>query len=194
MTWPQFLKLVVAQRRPAPHCDDHDDAEVPHTEAYFQNLHLAATQPSAARKARRRKTSAKFCEESDRDQGEPERLLKAAEIRRSLQLYTAPEFKRQRRVLITMLAHMSNLSRETVYQARRGSPMSSRVRTVLSRTITLIEKEGLYFRRTGQQWEALENPPPPYTPPAASLQPSPADRKVIPLKIGGLIVNVVHGW
>ena len=39
----------------------------------------------------------------------------------------------------------------------------------------------------------LENPPPPHTPLAASLQPSPADYKVIPRKIGALIVNVVHG-
>jgi hypothetical protein len=137
---------------------------------------------------------AKRREEIDRDQGEPERFLPAHEIVRALQLYTAPEFKRQRRVLISVLAHMSNLSRETVYQARRGVRMSKRVRTVLSRTITLIEKQGLYFQRTGQEWEAFENPPPPYTPPAASLQPSPADRKVIPVNIGGLIVNVVHGW
>jgi hypothetical protein len=133
-------------------------------------------------------------EEVDSCTGERDRLLPAHEIVRALQLYTAPEFKRQRRVLISVLAHMSNLSRETVYQARRGVRMSKRVHVVLSRTITRIEKEGLYFRRTGQQWEAFDNPPPPHTPTAASLQPSPADRKVVPLDIGGLIVNVVHGW
>ena len=133
-------------------------------------------------------------EEVDSCTGERDRLLPAHEIVRALQLYTAPEFKRQRRVLISVLAHMSNLSRETVYQARRGTPMSRRVHVVLSRTISLIEKQGLYFQRTGQEWEAFENPPPPYTPPAASLQPSLADRKVIPVDIGGLIVNVVHGW
>jgi hypothetical protein len=137
--------------------------------------------------------------EPDRSADERERLLSPGEIVRFLRVYTAPEFKSRRRILISVLAHMSNLSRETVYQARHGSPrnkhgMSRRVHVVLSRTITAIEKEGLYFRRTGQQWEALENPPPPYTPPAASLQPSPADHKVIPLDIGGLIINVVHGW
>ena len=133
-------------------------------------------------------------EEVDSCTGERDRLLPAHEIVRALRLYTAPEFRRQRRVLISVLAHMSNLSRETVYQARRGVRMSKRVHVVLSRTISLIEKQGMHFKRTGQQWEAFENPPPPHTPPAASLQPSPADRKVVPLDIGGLIVNVVHGW
>jgi hypothetical protein len=92
LTWPQFLKLVAAQRRPAPARENHGDAETPHTEAYFQNLHLAATQLSAARKrARRRKSSARHCEELGRDQGETELLLTPTEISRTLKLYTSPE-------------------------------------------------------------------------------------------------------
>jgi hypothetical protein len=167
-TWTQFLKMVAA-RAPVP-------------------------PPPPRRKATPHITPAQRCEEIDSGTGDAERLLPAHEILRALQLYSAPEFKRQRRVLISAVAAWSNLSRETVYQARRGTPMSRRVHVVLSRTISLIEKEGLYFKRTGQEWEAFENPPPPHTPPAASLQPSLADRKVIPVDIGGLIVNVVHGW
>jgi hypothetical protein len=199
LTWPQFLKLVAAQRKPAPAHEDHGDAETPHTEAYFQNLHLAATQPSAARKrARTRKTHAERCE-PDRDHGEPERLLTEREITRFLQIYTSESFRERRRVLITAIAEWSNLHKDTVYEARRGCPtnkygMSQRVRTVLSRTITHIEKRGMSFKRSGMQWEFSEHPPPPHTPTAASLQPSPADHKVIPHRIGELVVNIVHGW
>jgi hypothetical protein len=189
---------MVAARRPAPAREDHDDAEVPHTEAYFQNLRLAAMQsPPAPKRARRRKTSARFCDEIDSGTGEPERLLTAQQITRFLQIYTSEQYRQRRRVLITAIAEWSNLHKDTVYEARRGCPtnkhgMSRRVRTVLSRTITHIEERGMSFKRSGMQWEFSENPPPRYTPPAASLQPSPAD-KVIPHRIGELVVNIIHG-
>jgi hypothetical protein len=197
LTWPQFLKLVVAQRRPAPAREDHDDADVPHTEAYFQNLRLAAMQsPPARKRARTRKTSARFCE-PDRNQGEAERLLTAAEIRRSLQLYTTPEFKRQRRVLISVLAHMSNLSRMTIYRIRRGYPLTRRTQTVLTRTISFIEHQQMEWRRLGNEWEAHQkrpsaNAPPPSIPAAPYLK-TEADRKVFPHRIDGITFNICHG-
>jgi hypothetical protein len=165
-TWNQFLKECAARR--------------------VQNG-LEAPPARPARRTRRRKTSARFCEEN-RDQGETELLLTAAEISRTLKLYTSPEYRERRHVLISAIALWSNLHKDTVYEARRGCPtnkhgMSQRVRTVLSRTITHIEKRGMSFKRSGMQWEVFENPPPPHTPLAASLQPSPADHKVIPRKI-----------
>jgi hypothetical protein len=189
---------MVAARRPAPAREDHGDAEVPHTESYLQNLRLAATQPSAARKrARTRKTPARHSEELGRDQGETERLLPPHEIVRSLQLYTAPEFKRQRRVLISVLAHMSNLSRMTIYRIRRGYPLTRRTHVVLTRVISHIEREQLEWRRLGNEWEAVPKRPsacnpPPSMPTAPYLQTA-ADRKVFPRRIGGITFNIVHG-
>jgi hypothetical protein len=200
LTFNQFLKAIAA-RRPAPRRDDRDDrdsAETPRTESQFQALADERNAAIAAhdRRARRRRSS-RFCEE---DRGEPERLLTPAEIQRMLWFYSSEAVRSQRRVLITAIADWSNLHRDTVYEARRGCPanngrMSERVRTVLSRTITEIEKKGMSFKRSGMQWEVFENPPLPYTPPAAALQPSPADLKVIPRDLGnGLIINVAHGW
>jgi hypothetical protein len=187
---------MVAARRPAPAREDHNDAEVPHTEAYFENLRIAATQPSAARRRRQRK-STRFSEGSDSGTGEPERLLPPHEIVRALQLYTAPEFKRQRRVLISVLAHMSNLSRMTIYRIRRGYPLTRRTRTVLTRTISYIEHQQLEWRRLGNEWEAVPKRPNAYNPPPAMptapyLQTA-ADRKVFPHRVSGVTWNIVHG-
>jgi hypothetical protein len=198
LTWPQFLKLVASQRRPAPAREDHGDAETPHAEAYFQNLHLAATHPSAPRKrARTRKMRARFREESDRDQGEPERLLPPHEIVRSLQFYTSPELRRQRRVLISVLAHMSNLSRMTIYRIRRGYPLTRRAQTVLTRTISFIEHQQMEWRRLGNEWEAHQKRPNTYDPlspmPTAPYLKTAADYKVFPHRIGGITFNIVHG-
>ena len=198
-TWPQYLRQIVA-RRPAPRRDDRDDrdrGEVWTTEAELQAL---AAERNAAidayNRARRRRRSTRFCEEH---RGEDERLMTPAQIQRMLQFYTSEAVRSQRRVLITAIAAWSNLHKDTVYEARRGCPsnkhgMSLRVRTVLSRTITHIEKQGMSFKRSGMQWEALENPPPPHTPPEAALQPFPGDHKVVRRDIGGIIINVVTGW
>jgi hypothetical protein len=196
LTFNQFLKAVVA-RRPAPPRDDRD-AETPRTEAEWQRLADAQQEKIDAHNAsaRRRRRSTRLCEEH---RGEDERLMTPAQIQRMLQFYTSEAVRSQRHVLITAIAAWSNLHKCTVYEARRGCPsnkygMSQRVRTVLSRTITHIEKQGLHFRRSGMQWEALENPPPPHTPPEAALQPFPGDHKVVRRDIGGIIINVVTGW
>jgi hypothetical protein len=55
-------------------------------------------------------------------------------------------------VLISAIAAMANLSRETVYQAGRGI-MSGRARKLLSRRISSIRRDEVTFRRRGQQWE-----------------------------------------
>jgi hypothetical protein len=197
LTWPQFLKLIVAQRRPAPQRDDRDDVATPHTEAYYQNLHRAQRDAPPPSRARRRRTSARFCEDPDRDRGEAERLLPPREIVRALQLYTAPEFKRQRRVLISVLAHMSNLSRMTIYRIRRGYPLTRRTQTVLTRTISSIECQQLEWRRLGNEWEAVPKRPSAYNPPpampAAPYLQTAADRKVFPRRIGGITWNICHG-
>jgi hypothetical protein len=78
--------------------------------------------------------------------------LRADKIVALLLWYTGKEGRRQRRVLISAIAAMSNLSRETVYQARR-SIMSERTRKLLSRTLTSIERGEVTFRRRGQRWE-----------------------------------------
>jgi hypothetical protein len=152
--------------------------------------------PPPARRTRRRKTLARFCEEN-RDQGEPERLLPPHEIVRSLQLYTAPEFKRQRRVPISVLAHMSNLSRMTIYRIRRGYPLTRRTHTVLTRTISFIEHQQMEWRRLGNEWEAHQKRPNTYNPlppiPIAPYLETAADRKVFPHRIGGITFNIVHG-
>jgi hypothetical protein len=188
---------MVAARRPAPAREDDGDDATPHTEAYFRNLAAAQRDAPPPSRARRRRTSARFCEEN-RDQGEPERLLPPHEIVRALRLYTAPEFKRQRRVLITVLAHMSNLSRMHVYRIMHGYPLTRRTHTVLTRTISFIEHQQLEWRRLGNEWEAVPKRPnahvaPPSMPAAPYLQTA-ADRKVFPYRIGGITFNIVHGW
>src|SRR5262245_34071857 len=73
------------------------------------------------------------------DSGRDGSLLPAEKIAALLRLYGSKEFRGRRRVLIGAIAAMSNLSRETVYQARRGI-MSKRTRLLLSRAITSIER------------------------------------------------------
>ena len=67
-------------------------------------------------------------------------------LRPSCGLYGSKEFRGRRRVLITAVAAMSNLSRETLYQARRGI-MSDRTRVLLSRAISSIENLAGRYRR-----------------------------------------------
>jgi hypothetical protein len=105
--------------------------------------------------------------------------------------------RRQRRVLISVLAHMSNLSRMTIYRIRRGYPLTRRTHTVLTRTISFIEHQQLEWRRLGNEWQAVPKRPnahfaPPSMPHCPYLQTA-ADRKVFPHRIGGITFNIVHG-
>jgi hypothetical protein len=156
--------------------------------------------PRPARKVsqRRRKTSTRFCDGIDSGTREPERLLTAAEIRRSLQLYSAPELRRMRYVPISMIAHTSNLSRMHIYRIMHGYPLTWRTHTVLTRTISFIEHRQMEWRRLGNEWEAHQKRPnahvaPPPIPAAPYLQTA-ADRKVFPHRVGGITFNIVHGW
>jgi hypothetical protein len=139
------------------------------------------------------------------DGGRNGSLLPAEKIAALLRLYGSKEFRGRRRVLIGAVAAMANLSRETVYQARRGI-MSERTRRLLSRAIAEVERGEVTFRRRRQQWEVEYHTIPPYSPPRTlDLDDSPAaiierinnygrPPKIVPLDIGGLIVNVATGW
>jgi hypothetical protein len=119
--------------------------------------------------------------------------MTATEITRMLWLYSSPEVRRTRRNLLSAVAGWANLHRDTLHEARRGKPMSERVRTALSGVITMIEKRGIYFRQTGHEWVAHERPPLPHLPPIASALPSPADSKTIPRLVGKTVFNIIHG-
>jgi hypothetical protein len=132
-------------------------------------------------------------------------LLPAEKIAALLRLYGSKEFRGRRRVLMTAVAAMANLSRQTVYLARLGV-MSERTRKLLSRTISSIERGEVTFRRRGQQWEVEYHTIAPATPPRAlDLEDDPAavierinnagrPPKLVPVDLGGLIVNVATGW
>jgi hypothetical protein len=137
-----------------------------------------------------------------------DRLLPADKIAAVLCSYTPKQCRaRGRRVLISAVAAMANLSRETVYLARRGI-MSQRTRMLLSRAISSIEHGEVMFRRCGQQWEAkYRQASPAYATPQRTLDfdDSPAaiierinnygrPPKTVPVDLGGLIVNVCTGW
>src|SRR5262249_47080648 len=110
-----------------------------------------------------------------------------------------------RRVLISAVAAMANLSRETVYQARRGI-MSERTRMLLSRAISSIERGEVTFHRVRQEWRVEYHTIPPYAPPRTlDLDDDPAvvfrrinesgrRPKTVPVDLGGLIINVATGW
>jgi hypothetical protein len=49
------------------------------------------------------------------------------EVQRALRLITSTEFRRQRYFPISVLANMSGLSRECIYQARAGNLLTQRV-------------------------------------------------------------------
>jgi hypothetical protein len=139
------------------------------------------------------------------DSGRNSSLLPAEKIAALLRLYGSKDFRGRRRVLIGAVAAMANLSRETVYQARRGI-ISERTRALLSRAISSIERGEVTFRRRGQQWEAEYHTIAPATPPRTlNLDDSPAaiierinnagrPPKLVPVDLGGLIVNVATGW
>jgi hypothetical protein len=108
---------------------------------------------------------------------ERDHLLPANKIQALLCSYS-PKQRRPhgRRVLISAVAAMcgSGLSRQTIYLARRGI-MSARVRALLSRAISSIERGEVTFRRRGQQSEAEYHIVSPYAPPRTlALDDSPA--------------------
>lgn len=58
--------------------------------------------------------------------------MNASEVQRALRLITSASWKRTNRFPITVLAAMSGLSRQTIYQARNGKGLTHRVVNVLS--------------------------------------------------------------
>jgi predicted transcriptional regulator len=54
------------------------------------------------------------------------------EVQRALRLLTSPEYRRKHHFPISVLANMSGLSRESIYQARNGNMLTPRVVTVLA--------------------------------------------------------------
>jgi hypothetical protein len=86
-------------------------------------------------------------------------LLPAGKIAAILHLYGSKHFRGRRRVVISAIAAMSNLSRETVHQARRGV-MSERTRALLSKTISAIERGEVTFHRVRQEWRVEYSPRP----------------------------------
>src|SRR6516162_8124555 len=170
LTFNQFLKAIAA-RRPAPRRDDHDDAEVPHTEDEFRRFAAIQANARAAYTARpRRRRTSRFCDENRG--GEPERLLTPAEIRRALWFYTAIP-PHQRTITIAYLAHIANLSRQHVYAIRRGHHLTSRTHAALSGAITALETH--------------HNTPPTNPPqrwPVGPYEKTAADRKVYPILVG----------
>jgi hypothetical protein len=177
-TWPQYLQQIVA-RGPPPHHDD-GDASVPRSEIEWQRLAHARQEKIAAYNARRRRQrrSTRFCAE---DQGEPERLLSEAEIRRAIHFYCSKPWGK-RDVPITHLAAAADLSAWHIYRIRRGHHLTERTRASLSKAIIFFETPlNTHPAATPQRW------------PIGPHEKTEADRKVIAHDIGGLVVNFACG-
>jgi hypothetical protein len=130
--------------------------------------------------------------------------LRADKIAALLRWYTSKEGRRHRRVLISAVALMANLSRETVYQARRGI-MSERTRARLSLAISSIERGEVTFRRRGQHWGGEYHTIAPASPPRVLDPDNPLAHiqkindygrrpKTVPVDLGVITVNVCTGW
>jgi hypothetical protein len=183
LTFNQFLKAIAA-RRPAPRRDDHDDAEVPHTEDEFRRFAAIQANARAAYTARpRRRRTSRFCDENRG--GEPERLLTPAEIRRALWFYTAIP-PRQRTVTIAYLAGTANLSRMHVYRIRNGHHFTNRTHAALSGAITALETpHDTLPTSPPQRW-----PVGPYEKTAADAK---VDQRLVGDGGNGIVFNICHG-
>ena len=82
------------------------------------------------------------------------RLLPVPDIVRALRRYSDdPDVcEVKRRVPLAAVASLCGLSRQTIYQARRGG-MSDATRVILSRVVAWIETGEIRFRRRGQVWQ-----------------------------------------
>jgi hypothetical protein len=185
MTWNQFLAAVVAARRPAPRRDEGDGAETPHTEDEFRRLAAIQANARAADTARpRRRRTSRFCDEN-RDQGEGERLLPEAAIRRALWFYSAIP-PRQRTVTIAYLAGTANLSRMHVYRIRNGHHLTTRTHAALSGAITALETpHDTLPTSPPQRW-----PVAPYEKTAADTK---VDQRLVGIGRRGVVFNICHG-
>ena len=73
--------------------------------------------------------------------------MNASDVQRALRLITSPEFKRNNRFPITVLANMSGLSRTAIYFARNGKLMTPRMIAVLSPLLTdILNGTSICFR------------------------------------------------
>ena len=89
-----------------------------------------------------------------------DQLLSVADIVRALRNYRYnPAFTGSRRVPLSAIAQLCGLTRETIYQARRGV-MSETTRTKLTTVIGWINEDKVRFRRNGQQWGVEWRTPP----------------------------------
>lgn len=79
-------------------------------------------------------------------------MLSVYEIQHALRLITSPEFKRQGRFPIAVLAQLSGLSRQVIYRARDGYWITDRVTQVLSPLLKAIVSRELVARRGRWHW------------------------------------------
>jgi hypothetical protein len=138
--------------------------------------------------------------------GERDIGVRADKIAAMLCWYTSKDCRRRHRVLMTAVAAMANLSRQTIYLARRGI-MSERTCLLLSRAISAIERGEVTWRRRRQQWETEYHSIRPATPPR-NLDSDPDDPatvlqkindygrppKTVAVDLGAIVVNVVTCW
>ena len=138
--------------------------------------------------------------------GGSDRGLPADKIAALLLWYASKECRRSCRVLISAVAAMANLSRQTVYLARRGI-MSERTRLLLSRAISAIERGEVAFHRVGQEWRTEYRNVPSWAPARTldleSDHPATVSQgindcgrppKTVPIDVGGITVNICTGW
>jgi hypothetical protein len=135
-------------------------------ELVIQSLLGATAQTDRGRSVRERPKLGAPSVISENNASSGVRLLPMPDIARALWRYTNdPDLRGEwRRVPIEAVAAIAQLSRPTIYEARRGR-MTEDTRAILSKIIPQIESGEIRFRRVGRQWETEFRRPPARRPP-----------------------------
>jgi len=83
--------------------------------------------------------------------------MAAADVVRYLRLLTSPQWKRTRRFPVATIAQLAGVSRETVYQARRGNSLTPRVVAVLEPVLAAIVEGKVEVTRGRWYWSVKDS-------------------------------------